>query len=110
MPQRRALPDDELRERLRGYLRVLGLTLTLAELDDRLAWVSRENPGATEMLVHVLGIEAAHKLERRIERRIDSSGLLETKTLQAFDFAFQPGLEKSFILELARLDFVRRRA
>jgi len=59
--------------------------------------------------VHVLGIEVAHKLEQRIERRVRNSGLVETKTLEAFDFAFQPGLDKTLILELARLDFVRRR-
>lgn len=110
MPQRRRAPtDDELREQLRGHLRFLGLTLTLAELDERLAWATHERPGATALLAHVLGCEAAHKLERRIERRIKTSGLLETKTLEAFDFAFQPDLDKAAVLELARLDFVRRR-
>ena len=54
-------------------------------------------------------MEAAHKLEQRIERRIQTSGLLERKALEAFDWDFQPGLDKSLILELARLDFVRRR-
>ena len=33
----------------------------------------------------------------------------ERKTLEAFDWAFQPKLDKSFVLELARLDFVRRK-
>jgi len=42
-------------------------------------------------------------------RRIDTSGLEERKTLEAFDWAFQPKLDKSFVLELARLDFVRRK-
>jgi DNA replication protein DnaC len=83
--------------------------LTLAELDERLAWAIREKPSVTELLVHVLGIEVAHKLEQRIERRVRNSGLVETKTLEAFDFAFQPGLDKPLILELARLDFVHRR-
>jgi len=36
------------------------------------------------------------------------SGLREYKTLEAFDWNFQPTLDKAFILELARLDFVRR--
>jgi DNA replication protein DnaC len=56
----------------------------------------------------VLGLEAAHKLEQRIARRIDKSGLVEKKTLEAFEWAFQPKLDKSLALELARLDFVRR--
>jgi DNA replication protein DnaC len=35
--------------------------------------------------------------------------LREKKTLEAFDWNFQPELDKGFILELGRLDFVRRR-
>ena len=37
------------------------------------------------------------------------SGLRERKTLEAFDWNFQPTLDKALILELARLDYVRRR-
>lgn len=48
-------------------------------------------------------------MARRIERRIDTSGVRERKTLEVFDWAFQPSLDKSLVLELARLDFVRRR-
>jgi len=48
-------------------------------------------------------------LAQRIERRIESSGLRERKTLAAFDFNFQPGLSKSQVLEIARLGFVRRK-
>ncbi len=112
MPRRRTPrppSDDELLERLRGHLRFLGLTLTLAELEERLAWATRERPGTTALLEHILGIEAAHKLETRVERRIRTSGLIESKTLEGFDWDFQPGLDKDLILELARLDFVQRR-
>lgn len=69
----------------------------------------RERPGPTALLEYVLGAEAAHKLAQRIERRIERSGLKENKTLEAFDFDFQPTLDKAVVLELARLDFVRRR-
>jgi DNA replication protein DnaC len=107
-PRDRARDDDPVLGRLRRHLDFLGLTRTLDELDDRLAWAARERPGATALLEHVLGIDAAHKLEQRIARRIDTSGLVERKTLEAFDWAFQPGLDKALVLELARLDFVRR--
>jgi len=101
--------DDNLAlERLRRHLQFLGLTRTLDELDDRLAWAVRERPGPTALLEHLLGAEVAHKLEQRIGRRIDRSGLKEHKTLEAFDFDFQPKLDKSLVVELARLDFVRR--
>lgn len=100
--------DDPVRARLRRHLEFLGLTRTLDELDERLSWAAHERPGATALLEHILGIEAAHKLEQRIIRRIDTSGLVERKTLEAFDWNFQPSLDKALVLELARLDFVRR--
>jgi DNA replication protein DnaC len=84
------------------------LTHTLAELDELLAWATREQPGATALLEYVLGREAARKLEQRIARRIETSGLVEKKALEAFDWPFQPKLDKALVLELARLDFVRR--
>lgn len=95
-------------ERLRRHLNFLGLTRSLAELDELLAWATRDRPGATALLEHVLGREAAQKLERRIESRITQSGLVERKALEGFDWDFQPSLDKSLIVELARLDFVRR--
>jgi DNA replication protein DnaC len=85
------------------------LTHTLAELDERLDWATRTRPGATALIEHVLGLEAAHKLEQRIARRVEVSGLVERKTLEAFEWDFQPSLDKPLVLELARLDFVRRR-
>ena len=57
----------------------------------------------------MLGEEARARLAARIERRIINSGLRERKTLANFDWNFQPGLDKALVLELARLDFVRRR-
>ena len=56
----------------------------------------------------MLGEETAVKRAQRIERRIARSGLRERKTLEAFDWAFQPSISKPLILELALLDFVRR--
>jgi DNA replication protein DnaC len=52
--------------------------------------------------------EAARKLERRIERRIALSGLPEKKTLEAFEWPFQPDLDKALVMELGDLEFVRR--
>lgn len=100
--------DDDVLGRLRRHVAFLGLTRTLAELDEHLAWATRERPGATALLEHVLGVEAAHKLEQRIARRFETSGLPERKTLEAFDWAFQPTLDKSLVLELAQLEFVHR--
>lgn len=100
--------DDLAAERLQRHLRFLGLTHTLAELEPHLAWATRERAGLTDFLEHVLGAEVAHKLQQRIDRRIDRGGLKEKKTLEAFDFDFQPSLDRHTVIELARLDFVHR--
>jgi len=104
-----APPGDELIERLQRALDILGLKHTLEQLDAHLAWATAERPGYAALLEHVLGEEANTRLAQRIERRIDTCGLRERKTLEAFDFNFQPELDKTLILELARLDFVRRK-
>lgn len=104
-----ALPsDDALLSRLETYLRFLGLTYTLQHLDDQLAWARRERPGATGLLDYVLGAEVAAKLQGRIETRVRASGLKELKTLEAFDWNFQPSIDKDLVIELSRLDFVER--
>jgi DNA replication protein DnaC len=96
-------------ERLRRHVAYLGLTHTGRSLDELLAWASRERPGHTAWLEHVLAGEVDHKSQARVARRIRTSGLVEHKTLEAFDWAFQPSLDKALVLELARLDFVQRR-
>ena len=100
--------DDVLLSRLEAHLRFLGLTHTLQHLDDQLAWARRERPGATGLLDYVLGAEVAAKLEGRIETRVRASGLKERKTLEAFDWDFQPSIDKDLVIELSRLDFVDR--
>lgn len=50
----------------------------------------------------------AAQTERRIERRIDESRLPERKLLTDFDFAFQTGIDKAQIMELATLGFLER--
>jgi DNA replication protein DnaC len=101
-------PDLAL-ERLRRHLVFLGLTHIHGHLDELLAWALREKAGLTVLLEHVLSAEVDSKLEGRIARRIATSGLREQKTLEAFDWNFQPTLDKAFILELARLAFVHKK-
>jgi DNA replication protein DnaC len=100
---------EAVRQRLERHLSTVGFRHTLGTLDEHLEWASRDRPGATTLLEHVFAEEAAHKLEHRVQRRIDTCGIKEKKTLAAFDWAFQPKLDKSLVLELAELDFVRRK-
>lgn len=104
------MPNDDLDlQRLKQQLEFLGLNLTAQTIDEILAWATRERPSPTALFQHVFGAEAARRLEMRINRRVDTSGLFERKSLEVFDWGFQPSIDKALILELARLDFVRRR-
>lgn len=109
MPTRKSPAPDEVLERLRRHTEILGLSHTRARLDEHLDWATRDKPAAVDILERVLGAEAAFKVERRIERRIAMSGLPERKTLEAFDWNFQPELDKAAVMNVATMDFVRRK-
>jgi len=95
--------------RLRDHLSFLGLSHTMKHLDELLAWATRERPAPTSLLEHVLAGEVASKRDARINRRFSLSGLPERKTLEAFDWAFQPSLDKGAVVELGSLAFVERK-
>lgn len=78
-------------------------------LDEELAKAHRDQLPLCAVLENLLGGEARGVLQRRIERRIKESKLPERKLLADFDFSFQTGLDKSRIMELATLSFVRRK-
>ena len=109
MAKQRDAPDPaEQLERLRRHLEVLGLTHTSAHLEEYLDWATRERVSPSALLDRVLGEQAQVKRERRIERRIEASGLPARKTLESFDWAFQPGLDRGVVMELGNLAWVRR--
>ena len=105
--ERRPDPNDVI-ERIRRHLEILDLAQIAERLDEHLSWAARERPTPADLLDRVLGEQSAAKLERRIEWRVKISGLRERKTLEAFDFNFQPKLDRALVMDLARLDFVRR--
>jgi len=78
-------------------------------LDDELARVAQESSPPTDLLERLLSLEANALIHRRIERRIKESKLPDRKLLSDFDFAFQKGVDKTQIMELAKLDFVDRK-
>lgn len=83
---------------------------TIADvLDDELARAAQESTPVTELLKRLFTQEADALIQRRIERRIKQSKLPERKLLADFDFSFQKGLDKARIMEIAGLDFVKRK-
>lgn len=102
-------PDDrDVIARLRKSLEVLGLTHTASQLDEYLAWATRERPAPSALLARVFDEQASLRLERRIERRIERAGLPALKTLEAFDWDFQTGVDRGTMKELGALSWVER--
>ena len=99
------LKPDELLTHLHDALGVLGLTELRRALDEsldepiqdesRLAWLWR-----------LVEPQLRRRVESRAERRVRESKLPVRKTFEAFNFAFQPKLDKDLVMELATLRFL----
>ncbi len=71
-----------------------------------------DKPGRTqalEAIERLLRAERDERRERRIARRFDDAHLPDRPTLETFDFAFQPKLDKALVLDLAELAWVDRK-
>ncbi len=99
-------PDTE--ERIRALLRELRMTHAEAALDEIFADV-KDRTVVLRTVERLLRTEADRRRERRIERRIQRSQLPERPTIEAFDFDFQPDLDRDLVMELAELRWIERR-
>lgn len=89
--------------------RYLGLKYLEAEYAHIIQKANESNIGFTRFIQQVVQNEANGKIERSIQYRIRESKLPQPyKLLHDFDFAFQPGLKKKLIMDLATLDFMRQ--
>ena len=64
--------------------------------------------GALEAIDALLAEEFTLREGRRIAVAMKTARLVPPKTLESFDFAFQPSLDRNRILALAQLDFIAR--
>lgn len=96
---------DGLVARIREGLAALRLRHMEARLDELLA-DPQPDVSRLEWLWSLLEPQVRLRLEARIERRIKEARLPERKTLESFDFAFQPKLDRDLVLELHTLAFL----
>jgi DNA replication protein DnaC len=96
-------------ERLLGHLDRLGLWRAKETLPTTLESAERDGPGYARFLDALLEEEVAAREERRIRNALKLSGLPFLKTLDSFDFAFQPSLDRGRVLDLASLAFLARK-
>ncbi len=97
-------------EQARTYLESLGLESAAAVLDQRLDQAARQECSYAEFLAQLLAVEVGARRERYLKARTRLAHLPYHKTLEEFDFAFQPSIDERQVRELAQLAFVREAA
>ena len=93
-------------DRLRENLESLKMKNTLEILDNYLERAVAENLNIVDVLDHIFAEEAKSKRKRAYEKQIQMSGFPIKKTLDDFDFSFQPSIDKRQINELATMRFL----
>jgi len=96
---------EQLLQTINLGLADLNLKQVAAAFDEQLASPTKDLT-RLEWFWRILGPQVRLRRENRVERRIRESKLPVRKTFQAFDFDFQPGLDKDLIMELATLRFI----
>ncbi len=96
------LLDRTLNNLLRLRLPRIGEILT-----EMLKTFEKESRSPLSFLDALLEEEVATKEQRRVENALRISGLPFIKSLDEFDFAFQPGLDRQKVSSLFDLSFVR---
>ncbi len=99
------LNPDELLTHLHDALAVLGLTELRRVLDETIAEPTRDD-SRLAWLWRLVEPQLSRRVENRAERRVRESHLPVRKTFEAFNFAFQPKLDKDHVMELATLRFI----
>jgi DNA replication protein DnaC len=95
-------PIDQLHE----CLAALGMTEADAVVETCLERASKEEPSYAQFLTDLLTSELTARRSRQLRMRLRMARLPYQKTLDQFDFAFQPSIEERQVRELATLRFV----
>ncbi len=93
-------------ERCRVSLEHLGLTQAAMALDGLVETAARKEMVYPEFLAELLQVEMTARRERYLRTRTRLAHLPYRRTLEDFDFAFQPSIDERQIRELTSLAFV----
>lgn len=93
---------------LNSQLKALKLSGMIENLELRLMEAQQNQLAHSQFLSMVLGDEIERRSMRKLERLIKSAGLGNEKTLETFDFSFNPSINAAHIRELATCRFIER--
>lgn len=95
---------------LRGQLARLGLHAMAAQFETEADRAAKSESTYTAFLARLVELELAEKADRSIHARMARARFPMLRTLEAFDFSFQPGLSAARVRELATLAFLDQAA
>jgi len=93
---------------LAPQLKLLRLSGILETLDTRQHQAIDEQWSYLEFLERLLQDEVERRAQKQLDLRVRRAGLNTQKTLDNFDFAFNPAINRQQILQLAAGDYIRR--
>jgi DNA replication protein DnaC len=94
---------------LTHYLKALRLPTFLREYDKLARQCAGEDVDYPRYLLRLAELEMIERERRTIERRIKDARFPVIKSLDSFEFAALPSLNKTLVLELARSEYIARR-
>ena len=94
---------------LAHHLKALKLPTFLREYDKLARQCAAEGLDHIRFLLRLAELELIDRERRMVERRIKEARFPSVKSLDSFDFAVIPSLNKTLVLELARSEYVSRR-
>ena len=94
---------------LAHHLKALKLPTFLREYDKLARQCAAEGLDHIRFLLRLAELELIERERRMVERRIKEARFPAVKSLDSFDFAAIPSLNKTLVLELARSEYVTRR-
>jgi DNA replication protein DnaC len=95
-------------ERLRSQLKRLSLHTMAQIFEEEALKASKTDMTYTAFLARLADEELAAKIDRSVNARIHKARLPMLRTLESFDFSFQPSLSPTRVRELAELSFLER--
>jgi DNA replication protein DnaC len=97
----------ELKQQLSGQLRHLRLSGVLETLESRNRQAIDDKWTYQEFISRLLEDEIERRAQKQLHLRLRRGSLNSTKTLEGFDFQFNPNLNRQQILQLAACEYIR---
>ncbi len=96
-----------MNEAMKTTLRKLRLSGLAQSLEIRIQEAASHNLDHMEFLELIFQDELAIRADRQFERRVKAASFREQRTMEDFDFAFNPSINKKQVFDLATCKFIR---